>query len=98
MAHRFLTPRDRNRGSGGEGFVDRSYENNGRLRSRKLDGALITDAKAAAEQAFQIVKNLNVKTYDGTVIPLKVQTLCIHSDTPNAAATAKCVWQRLHGN
>ncbi len=57
----------------GEGFADRAYEPDGSLRSRRLPGALITDPAEAAAQALRLAR-------DG-----RVDTICVHSDTPGAA-------------
>jgi UPF0271 protein len=66
-----------------EGFADRRYEPDGSLRSRKFPDALITDPAQAAGQALRLAR-------EG-----RVQTICVHSDTPGsvriAAAAAKAL-------
>src|SRR5215467_14849091 len=52
----------------GEGFADRRYEADGTLRSRKLEGALITNPQEAAAQALRIAR-------EG-----KAETICVHGD------------------
>jgi UPF0271 protein len=74
-----------------EGFIDRAYEADGRLRSRRLPGALITDPVAAAAQAVSIVRDGNVRAHDGTLVPLEVDTLCVHGDTAGAPAILRAV-------
>lgn len=71
-----------------EAFVDRVYEPDGSLRSRALQGSLIIDPDAAAEQANLIVMAESVRCRSGTVLRLVANTLCVHADTPNAAAVA----------
>ena len=78
-----------------ESFADRTYENDCTLRSRSLDNALISDPIIAAEQAYLMIKNGKIRTYDGTCIKIKTDTICIHSDTPNAVKIAKHVKRRL---
>jgi UPF0271 protein len=56
-----------------EGFADRCYEADGKLRPRRLPGALITDPAAAAAQAVRLVREGGV------------ETICVHGDTPGAA-------------
>jgi len=68
-----------------EGFADRAYEPDGSLRSRRLPGALLTDPGAAAEQALRLAAT-------GTV-----QTICVHSDTPEAPTIAAAVRTALEG-
>ena len=79
----------------GEGFADRTYECNGTLRSRKFDDALITDPGIAAEQAECMARNENFTAVDGTALNITVQTICVHSDTPNAVEIAHAVHTAL---
>lgn len=74
-----------------EGFVDRAYEPDGRLRSRSLAGALLERPAAAAAQALSLARGGRVTAIDGTVVPVAVATLCVHSDTPGAPAIAVAV-------
>ena len=74
-----------------EGFVDRAYESDGTLRSRKRPGALHTDPLVAAKQALSFVHEGGVRAHDGSFLDLVVDTLCLHGDTPGAAAIAVAV-------
>jgi UPF0271 protein len=74
-----------------EGFVDRAYEADGTLRSRKLAGALHTDPQVAAKQALSFVRDGGVRAHDGSFVELAVETLCLHGDTPGAPAIAAAV-------
>ncbi len=74
-----------------EGFADRAYERDGTLRSRRLPGALLGDPEAAAEQAVAIARDGCVRAHDGSSVALRVDTLCIHGDTPGAADYALAV-------
>jgi 5-oxoprolinase (ATP-hydrolysing) subunit A len=78
-----------------EAFADRAYESDGSLRSRKLKDALLTDPKAAAEQALQIVGEQTVTAADGAAVSLRAQTICIHGDTTGAIEIAAQVRRRL---
>jgi 5-oxoprolinase (ATP-hydrolysing) subunit A len=78
-----------------EGFADRVYEADGRLRSRDLPGALHADPAAAAAQAVAIARDGRVVAADGSSIDLRVDTLCIHGDTPGAVAIAAAVRRGL---
>lgn len=79
----------------GEGFADRTYESDGTLRSRELDDALITDPEKAAHQAVHMARNETFISVDGNELNIKVNTICIHSDTPNAVAISKAVHTAL---
>jgi UPF0271 protein len=81
-----------------EGFIDRAYEPDGRLRSRRLDGALITDPAAAAAQALSFVVDGGVVAQGGRFLALEVDTLCVHGDTPGAPAILRAVRAALVAN
>lgn len=74
-----------------EAFADRRYEPDGSLRSRTHADATITDPAEAAAQALRIATGRGAIASDGTVIPLRATTLCLHADTPNAPAIAGAV-------
>ena len=78
-----------------EAFADRTYEGDGSLRKRTLSKALIVDPIEAAKQAKYIFLQKKVVAYDGSDVPINAQTLCIHSDTPNAIEIAKKIKQVL---
>ena len=66
-----------------EAFVDRRYNPDGSLVSRALPNALIEDPAEAATQALQMARSGNI------------QTICVHGDTPGAAAIARAVAKAL---
>jgi 5-oxoprolinase (ATP-hydrolysing) subunit A len=78
-----------------ERFADRSYEADGRLRSRRLPGGLLLDPSRAAAQALGIARDARVTAFDGTSIQMSAATLCIHGDTPGAVAIAAAVRHAL---
>lgn len=78
-----------------EGFADRKYEADGSLRARKFRDALLHDPVEAAAQALRIATVEDVVAANGAVIPLKVETLCIHGDTPGAPQIAAAVRRSL---
>jgi len=68
-----------------EGFADRVYADDGQLVSRKLGkDALITDPPKAAAQAVRMAMEQKVKTITGKIITAKVDTICIHGDSPGS--------------
>ena len=74
-----------------EGFADRAYRPDGSLVARTEPGALVTDPRMAAEQALSIVRENRVRTTDGSFHALKVDTLCLHGDTPGARKIGRAV-------
>jgi len=77
-----------------EGFVDRVYEADGTLRSRKFDDALITDPQKAADQMKEML-NGNIIAVDGSSVPINIKSVCVHSDTPNAVDIAQAVKNQI---
>lgn len=71
-----------------EGFADRAYEPDGSLVSRHKAGSLIDDASIVVSRALRMITEHTVAAVDGTVVPLAVDTLCVHGDTPGAARLA----------
>jgi UPF0271 protein len=78
-----------------EAFADRRYEPDGTLRSRKFEDALIRDPEVAARQALSMVERGVVRASDESEVPVAAQTICIHGDTPGAAAIAARVARTL---
>ncbi len=77
----------------GEGFPDRVYNPDGTLRSRRLPGALIESAEAAAEHALELARE-GVER-EGRRVRLRVDTLCVHGDHPQAATEAALIRRRF---
>ncbi len=78
-----------------EAFVDRAYNIDGSLVSRRLDGSVIHDPQAVAERMLRMVNESRVVAIDGTVIALEAQSICIHGDTPAAVSIARTLRQTL---
>jgi UPF0271 protein len=78
-----------------EGFADRAYDRAGALVSRHVPGALLRDDEACVEQAIRLVKERTVLALDGTIVAMHVDTLCLHGDTPGAAARAAAIRRGL---
>lgn len=81
-----------------EGFADRRYKKDGSLTSRKESYALITEVEDLCKQVFDIAVNKEVETFDGVKIPMHVQTLCLHGDSPNALIFASSLNRFLKEN
>lgn len=79
-----------------EGFGDRAYNEDGRLVSRRLPGALVTDPDAVADRVLMMLEG-KVRAITGRMIAIMVDTICLHGDTPGAAAIAKRLRERLAG-
>jgi UPF0271 protein len=77
-----------------EGFGDRTYNEDGSPVSRLAPGALITDPDAVADQVLLMVDG-KVRTITGRMIPIRVDTVCLHGDTAGSPAIARRVRERL---
>ena len=71
-----------------EAFADRAYQPDGALVSRQQPGAVIHDAGVVVERAVRMVREQAVEAIDGSTVPLIVDTICVHGDTPGAADLA----------
>ena len=79
-----------------EAFADRRYHANGQLVSRETPGALVIDPDMAAWQARALAKGEPVATLDGAALRVRAETICLHSDTPNALNIARAVHAALN--
>ena len=73
----------------GEGFADRAYNPDGSLRSRRLPGALLETPEQVLAQAIRLAQEGVVAMAGSQSVAWPVDTLCIHGDTPGAAAFAR---------
>jgi UPF0271 protein len=67
-----------------EAFADRAYEPDGSLASRRKPGSVIHDPEVVVARAVRMVREGGVVAIDGSWLPLKVDTICTHGDTPGA--------------
>jgi 5-oxoprolinase (ATP-hydrolysing) subunit A len=79
-----------------EVFADRTYQRDGSLTPRTSPHALIQSSSEAIQQAMQMIEHNQVTAIDGTIIPIKASTICIHGDGPHALAFAKGIYNALH--
>ena len=66
-----------------EGFADRAYSADGTLVPRSEKNAVFTDPEDAVIQTMLLVRNKKVRA-NGVSIPMKVDSICVHSDNENA--------------
>ncbi len=78
-------------------FADRAYTKAGNLVPRSQPGAVIHDAKAASERIIAMLQAGAIIAVDGTKVPVGIDSICVHGDTPGAVAMAKAVRQALIG-
>jgi UPF0271 protein len=81
-----------------EVFADRTYVSDGSLTPRTEANALIGDTSTAMSQVLQMIKAGTVTATDGTAIPIRADTICIHGDGAHALEFASAIRQTLAEN
>lgn len=74
-----------------EAYVDRRYDDNGKMLSRERDDAVIHDPEIAAQQVVGIVQEGAITSIAGKKIAANVHTFCIHGDEPTAVPVMRAV-------
>ena len=77
-----------------EGFADRGYLASGRLVPRTRPDALVVEPAAVAARAL-VMAGGEIVAVDGTVVRQRVESICVHGDTPGAVALATSVRRAL---
>jgi UPF0271 protein len=72
-----------------EAFAERRYEADGSLTARGVDDAVIHDVDMAAQQVAQMLEARSVNARDGSAVPIRADTICLHGDRPDAALFAR---------
>lgn len=72
-----------------EYYADLDYAANGSLIISRTHGAV--DPVAAAERALRAVLEGVVRSVEGSDVAVRADTVCVHSDTPNAVELARAV-------
>jgi len=76
-------------------FADRTYEDDGMLTSRKIEGSVIHDAELAARRVLEMVSGGAIRSRSGKRIPVAIDTICVHGDNPAAVDMARAVRRAL---
>ena len=69
-------------------FADRAYNDDATLVDRSLRGAVIHDAALAAKRMVAMVQAGAIITESGKHISTRIDTICLHGDTPEAVDIA----------
>ena len=78
-----------------EAFADRAYRADGQLLSRRLPNAVLHDVDEIADRVASMVTTGRVTAVDGSTIPVTVESVCVHGDSPGAVQIANAVRDRL---
>ncbi|MBS0958878.1 MULTISPECIES: LamB/YcsF family protein [Leuconostoc] len=71
-----------------EVFADRNYQSDGSLVPRSQPNAVISNPAEAAQRALEMVENKSVVSVTGEVVPLAVDSICVHGDNHSAVELA----------
>jgi UPF0271 protein len=82
-------------GTAAEIFADRAYRSDAALVPRGEPGSVLHDADVVVPRAVAMILEGAVTSVDGRRIALRADTLCLHGDTPGAAALAIRIRQAL---
>ena len=81
-----------------EVFADRAYEDDAQLMARSKPGSVLHDADQIAQRVVRMVQDNAITAVSGKAIPVKIDTVCIHGDTPGAVDIARRVRSELERN
>ena len=65
-----------------EAFADRAYRPDGQLVSRRERNAVLHDPAEIADRVASMVQSGRVVAVDGSTIPITVESVCVHGDSP----------------
>ena len=72
-----------------EFYADLDYDDAGNLLITREHAAV--DPAAAAKRALRAIRDGQVKSANGKDVPVRADSICVHSDTPGAVEVAKAV-------
>lgn len=78
-----------------EVFADRALNPDGTLVLRSQPGAVIQDPEEAIAASLRMVIEEKAIAINGQEIPIRADTICLHSDTPGAVELARKIRERL---
>jgi len=79
-----------------EVFADRTYEDDGTLTPRTIEGSLIADPMQARAHVQQMIAEEAIVSRSGKKLPTPFHSICLHSDTPNSVEISQQICILLH--
>ncbi len=74
-----------------EGFADRAYDDFGNLVSREIANSVLHDVRQISNRVLGLVKAGSIKSINDNTIHLKVDSICVHGDSPGAILMVKAI-------
>lgn len=78
-----------------EVFGDRAYQADGSLVPRNQAHACLDQTEEVINQVKRMVQKGEVQALSGEIIPLQIDTICLHGDGPHALAFAQVIRELL---
>ena len=79
----------------GEIFADRAYNADATLVDRRLPGAVLHDPEQAAARILRMLEAGAILPEAGDPLPARIDTICLHGDTPEALGMARALRRSL---
>lgn len=76
-------------------FADRAYQPNGQLVPRSQPGAVLDDARGAADRLVGWLRSGRMPVVGGEPIALRADSICVHGDSAHAVEMARHIRARL---
>lgn len=76
-------------------YADRAYGDDGLLLPRSQRGGVLHDPEIIAGRVLAMLKEGAVIAASGKRIPIGIDSICVHGDTPDAVTIAQAVRRRL---
>lgn len=76
-----------------EFYADLDYDGDGRLVITRKHAAV--DPAAAAARTLRAIHEKAVRALDGSDVPVRAESICVHSDTPGAVDVARAVHEAV---
>ena len=81
----------------GEIFADRAYNEDATLVDRSQPGAVLHDTAEVGQRIEAMVRAGAIITASGKHLPCRIDTVCVHGDSPGAMAMARALRDHLTG-
>lgn len=72
-------------------YADRAYTEEGQLVDRRLPGAVLHDPAQIAARVLAMLDAGAIFTVSGNRLPARIDTICLHGDTPEAVDIARAL-------
>ena len=81
-----------------EVFADRHYMADGSLVPRSQPNAMVESDEEAIQQVLQMVIEGQVNAIDGSLVPVKAESICLHGDNQHSLQFAARIVEELEKN